>query len=117
MRMKLIFAVPLLCLLLAGCKPPKFDSEITCPGFHARGVAVYDQGGPLLGVVYPDHSFAKVDRTECVIRPAEDSPRFFIIPVPSDDSDDTPRAPTNTTLMNSFANTTFTNNTLTKFED
>lgn len=55
-------------ILLAGCKPPHFDQTITCPGFHAEHVAIYEYSNPgMLGVLYKDHSWTKVDKTECVI--------------------------------------------------
>lgn len=68
--MNLIKAAALvaIALLLAGCKPPKFDQEITCPGFHAWRVAVYEYGNAnSYVVIYPDYTKVVVDRTECVI--------------------------------------------------
>ncbi|MES2136980.1 MAG: hypothetical protein V4502_07980 [Pseudomonadota bacterium] len=60
--------VILAALALTGCKPPKFDLLIVCPAFEASGVAVYQYSDPnSYLVVHPDHSWVKVDRTECVI--------------------------------------------------
>lgn len=54
--------------LLSGCKPPKFDQEITCPTFHAWRVAVYEYSDAgMLAVLYPDYTLVKVEKTECVI--------------------------------------------------
>lgn len=55
-------------VLLAGCKPPKFNQKITCPSFHAVNVAIYIyQQENSYVVLYPDLSRVVVDRTECVI--------------------------------------------------
>ena len=80
MRLLRVSGMTAAAVLLAGCAllltscaafrphPPKFDSEITCPEFHARGVAVYVYDDALLSVLYPDYSRVKVDRTQCVIK-------------------------------------------------
>ena len=53
-------------LVLAGCKPPKFDQMIVCPAFEARGVAIYLYGDSYV-VLFPDKTHVAVDRTECVV--------------------------------------------------
>ncbi len=66
-KLTILFAA----VLLAGCKPPQFDRAITCPTFHAEHVAIYEYSDPgMIGILYPDYSWVKVDKTECVITKA-----------------------------------------------
>jgi hypothetical protein len=68
MRLIRISVLAAVFVLLAGCKPPDFDQTITCPAFHADHVAVYEFVDPrMLGVLYPDYSYVRVDKTECVV--------------------------------------------------
>lgn len=55
-------------IFLAGCKPPKFNQEINCPRFHAVNVSVFEYSNPgMFDVLYPDYTWTKVEKTECII--------------------------------------------------